>query len=81
MGGVSREESDGGLSIAMSRVSHGSKKCLETFLREVVVVCKDLGDPVTSHGRHRYAIDKAVTLVQALFVKRRPVRNDVRDCG
>jgi hypothetical protein len=40
----------------------------KAFLNQVVIVRKDLGDPLPAHGSHRHAVDQAVTLVGALLI-------------
>src|SRR5450759_1890786 len=42
---------------------------LKAFLYEMVVVGQDLHNPLASHGRHGYAVHKAVALVIALLVQ------------
>lgn len=42
---------------------------VKALLHEMVVVCQDFQNRLASHGRHGYAVHKAVSLVIALLIQ------------
>jgi hypothetical protein len=48
---------------------HLTEDDLKAFLYELVVVGQDFRNPMASHGRHGYAVHKAVGFVIALLVQ------------